>query len=367
MNIKKAQLLSFLCILTFLLFVCSTKKNNGTNDNLLNLNIDGVHTFLVFDGQSILYQTLSDNKAVYSRYYIKDEKTLKIGEILNPILIGKSKTLSDNTLYFYATEYANTQKEQTVNNLYEIALGENSLKKIDSNTMSECLIPVDSYNGYLFSLKVEVDRDSGIGSSILESMELKSGETTVILKNTADYVDKQGDAMVNFALANETIYVYSQTANETLISSVKVYDMVGNEKSTLSLATLPKNDLLETSMEIKVFDDIIYLSSISNNVFIGKITDTGFQQLLQGSDIEYAHDYGGQAKVYYKRLTSNIFIYNEQTSRLEEYSINLENDEMIRCMFSNRNDIMLVTLSDNNQEKIYITDIDTLLTDASPR
>ena len=103
----------------------------------VDICIEDVHSFLYFDGKSIWYQIVKNESATYFRYDIVAKKSIKIGEISNPILISRDKAVSYNGLYLYAAR----EKNQSLSkHLFFLSFEDDSIMEIDVSHISESLI-----------------------------------------------------------------------------------------------------------------------------------------------------------------------------------------------------------------------------------
>lgn len=314
-------------------------------------------TLLSFDGNNIWYQQFENNNALYYQYNIISGETKEIGRISNPILIGGDKAGSTDGIYLYAA----VENNATIANvLFFLSYSKENMSPIASYTISELLIPIEYHENQIFSLKLDVQGETKMGISKLERLDIATGNTCVLIEEKADYGRKVGNALLNFDIENERIYVYSQTSEDVLCSEIKVFSMNGAQLEEYSLSNLPTKSLRETSTGVKVYKDIIYLISLSGEAVVGKMIDGGIQVLLQGVDIDYARDSQGDGFLLYQRNTSNIYVYDERNGSIDEVLIELPEGAKIRYILTHGNDVLLNTRSDDGSMKVYTTTFEKL-------
>lgn len=325
----------------------------------VDICIEDVHSFLYFDGKSIWYQIVKNESATYFRYDIVAKKSIKIGEISNPILISRDKAVSYNGLYLYAAR----EKNQSLSkHLFFLSFEDDSIMEIDVSHISESLIPVEWYDNKLYSLKVDVDNKTGEGVSYIEVFNPTDKEKSILLHEEANYKEKVGTALVNFCISDGVIYAYFQNADEEeeLVSFIRTYNLNGDMIEDVHLSKLPSVSLRETCADIKVVGELIYLSAVSDEVYIGKISDGNMTEILYGSNIGYAISEPGSPQMFFQKDSRNIYICNAEINGLEAFELDVGEDMRIKRMLSCGDSILAILRDGNGDETVVISQVAAL-------
>lgn len=346
-------------------YALESEKTEQTSDVVdmdlyeVDICIEDVHSFLYFDGKSIWYQIVKNESATYFRYDIAAKKNIKIGEISNPILISKDRALSYNGLYLYAAR----EKNQSLSkHLFFLSFEDDSIMEIDVSHISESLIPVEWYGNKLYSLKVDVDNKTGEGVSYIEAFNPTDKKKSILLREEANYKEKVGTALVNFCISDGVIYAYFQNADEQeeLVSFIRTYNLNGDMIEDVHLSKLPSVSLRETCADIKVVGELIYLSAVSDEVYIGKISDGNMTEMLYGSNIGYAISGPGSPQMFFQKDSRNIYIYNAEINELEAFELDVGEDMRIKKILLCGESILAILRDGNGDETVVISQVDAL-------
>ena len=218
------------------------------------------------------------------------------------------------------------------------------------------------YDNKLYSLKVDVDNKTGEGVSYIEVFNPTDKEKSILLHEEANYKEKVGTALVNFCISDGVIYAYFQNADEEeeLVSFIRTYNLNGDMIEDVHLSKLPSVSLRETCADIKVVGELIYLSAVSDEVYIGKISDGNMTEILYGSNIGYAISEPGSPQMFFQKDSRNIYICNAEINGLEAFELDVGEDMRIKRMLSCGDSILAILRDGNGDETVVISQVAAL-------
>lgn len=343
----------FILFITVILVCASCNKTSLEVLKYSITDIDyvvSVPTALVDD--SVIYLVLDSENANYYRYYLDTKKAVKIGTINNHLLSGKSIMQIDNILYFYVTV---SKENKIVNTLYGIDLSDNTLSIIIEDNNSQHLTTLSLMNEKILTLKGDFINENNY-LSYFNLYDTTTENSTVKNENIMNTLLKEGSSILNYCFYESEIYtLYEEMVNSISVPIINVYNDEFILEKTLDISKI-KEYLFTTGIsEIRMMGDYIFITNTSNYSIVGKIVDNTIKPILMQRNLEisnYISNSTLQENVFYVRKTNQFYILDIANDKLNEYSLDIKTNDIVRCVLTDKDNILIVLKSTNNIEKV---------------
>lgn len=349
-------LILLLCILILL---CGCQQNNGNknvresigeNYEEINLSLDPILSYETFNDDYVIYMTSSGELV---KICANSNQRKLLCNIPDFYLSMKHKVLDYPYIYFFAAS-VKEDTDNITNVLFRFNIESSQIDRFENEDGSEPGIPTYLFNGRILTLKNIVTDEST--TTFIEAVNVEKNEWEKVLECSLDNKTYKGDAV--FAVCANEKNVFALCDKRNGANEIETYLIILNDRfETVSSIKVDSaiHDYVMTSFitDIQAFGDYIYIINASNYGFLGKIENGQFSEVFKGRNFTMAINQSIDMPIFYTRRSNSVYMIND-SGKLQEQKIPIENGYSIMFMMTNEESCFAVCYADDKDEHGYI-------------
>lgn len=332
-------------------------------NNTQSISIDKVadedEMIAVIDDSIFLveYEARLRNEYAIYRYNPNTTERINIGAVSNFVMTYGRPVQHNNSLYIFI---ASMVENQIQNNLYCIDLCENTLTKLFTSRDDYPLSPVSVTDDEVLFLGTNHTDEYSISSHVSKLDDSQKDTVRIIEKQFS--VSNGGEILINFAAANNNIYILTMVnQDDKIVYVVDVYDEKYNHLSRLEL-DLEFGDLYTNQKITKFYvaGRFIFLRTTSNG-FIGEIQNDKVMVRKADSRLDMAYKPCGSYEnecVFYVMRTTELYALDLDSGEIKELPWEYNTEHVIKMVLANDNGYILQHYKEDEKGNATNTEIE---------
>jgi|GEM_PF-3264389 len=357
---KKRNILLIVLLFAFIFAGCSLQRNDKVvlSDSLQKPPV----YFGFFDDNNLLYYQEDNSKVTFFIYDNKIGETLELGTIENYILDTGFTTLVNNRLYYYAGII--NHEGEIRNTLFSIDMQSHEISRHDNPDMSLPGVNVFSSGKNVVTLKNE--RANEIITTYLEFYNTDKSTWEKNLVNKFNELSKTGSALYVMYADDTHIYIIQDVYEQN--GKYESYFIQYNQLLEEEKRILLKDDVASfiqagngRIIELKIFDDYLYLRDLSGNGFLGKIEQDKIEKVMSADQfLPAASLYHNAMPIFFIREDLTLFALDTKTGELTEYLLNSEEGHSIAQVWHCNDQFLIIAWDESRLQMQYFVDFKEL-------